>query len=59
MADAPDKLRCDFCRKDQDKVALLVAGITSFICNECIAVCVTVLSDNFRHAHLVKFDGAA
>lgn len=28
-------LRCDFCCKSQREVAVLVAGVSSFICDEC------------------------
>ena len=34
---------CSFCGKSQDEVRKLIAGTQAFICNECIALCVTVL----------------
>jgi hypothetical protein len=42
-------LSCSFCRKSQDSVAKLISnaggGPRAYICDECIAVCVTILDD--------------
>ncbi len=32
------RLRCSFCRKDEDHVAKLVAGPRVYICDACVAV---------------------
>ncbi|MDR1333255.1 MAG: ATP-dependent Clp protease ATP-binding subunit ClpX [Holosporales bacterium] len=34
---------CSFCGKSQDEVKKLIAGVTSFICDECIALCSDVI----------------
>lgn len=36
-------LYCGFCGKRPNEVALLIAGPTTHICNECVALCVEVL----------------
>ena len=38
-------LRCSFCNKDEAHVKKLIAGPTVFICDECVAVCQTILAD--------------
>lgn len=38
-----DKLYCSFCGKSQEEVKKLIAGSTSFICDECIALCADVI----------------
>lgn len=40
-----DPLRCSFCSKQQDEVAVLIAGPTSYICNECLDICVEIYRD--------------
>ena len=37
--------RCSFCGKDQRLVERLVAGPNVYICNECVALCNSILSD--------------
>ncbi len=37
-----DVLYCSFCGKNQDEVRKLIAGPTVFICNECVALCVSI-----------------
>ena len=37
--------RCSFCGKEQHMVERLVAGPNVYICNECIALCNDILSD--------------
>jgi ClpX C4-type zinc finger protein len=38
-------LRSSFCNKDQDEVRRLIAGPTVFICDECVQVCVDIMTD--------------
>lgn len=38
-------MRCSFCGKDKTEVDRLIAGPAVFICNECVALCEQVLSD--------------
>ena len=49
---ADDSLRCSFCHKSQDVVGKLISSPSdyprAFICDECIAVCNSILEDD-RH----------
>lgn len=38
-------LQCSFCAKTQDEVRKLVAGPSVYICDECIDLCVDILSE--------------
>ena len=41
-------VRCSFCGKRQDQVNRIIAGQgASYICNECIALCTSILGDEF------------
>lgn len=41
-------IRCSFCGKHQDQVGRLIAGPGVYICNECIALCNSILdTDDF------------
>ena len=45
MLTAPDLvIRCSFCTKERTEVAAIVAGPGSYICNECVDLCVTILA---------------
>ncbi len=37
---------CSFCGKSQDQVSRLIAGPGAYICNECVKVCLEILSDD-------------
>lgn len=37
-------LRCSFCNKSQHEVRKLIAGPRVHICDECVAVCVTIIT---------------
>ena len=53
----PDTLECSFCGKGRELVTSLIAGEKSFICNECVELCVKVLAgeeDSFEQG----FDNA-
>lgn len=39
-------LRCSFCRKDQRKVRAIIAGPTTYICNECVEICAEILVED-------------
>ncbi|MFV0627191.1 MAG: ATP-dependent Clp protease ATP-binding subunit ClpX [Alphaproteobacteria bacterium] len=46
MADKKEEvLHCSFCGKSQNEVKKLIAGRGVYICDECIEVCVNILSD--------------
>ena len=43
-------LRCSFCSKEQAKTAKLIAGPGVYICDGCIALCFTILHEEFDHS---------
>ena len=43
----PKLKRCSFCGKTNEQVRRLVAGPNVYICNECIALCQEIVSDDF------------
>lgn len=49
MSDIDDKvLRCSFCGKSQNEVKKLVAGRGVYICDECIDVCINIVSEELH-----------
>ena len=46
MRRGDDTLRCSFCGKSQNEVKKLIAGPTVYICNECINICIEIISDD-------------
>ena len=56
----PAPLKCSFCGKSQNAVGKLISSPSdhprAFICNECIAVCVTILADDRRDADAANAD---
>ncbi len=50
-----EALRCSFCSKPQDAVAKLISSPSdyprAFICDECVAVCNSILEDDRSEAH--------
>ncbi len=44
MAIDSKNISCSFCNKHRDQVKKLIAGESSYICNECIDLCVQVLN---------------
>jgi ATP-dependent Clp protease ATP-binding subunit ClpX len=46
--DEPKIVRCSFCGKRQDQVDRIIAGQSaSYICNECIALCMSIIGEEF------------
>ena len=46
MSDSEDKvLHCSFCGKSQNEVKKLIAGRGVYICDECIDVCINIVSN--------------
>ena len=41
-------LKCSFCGKSQDTVKKLVAGRGVYICDECIEICTSIVSDELK-----------
>ncbi|MDR1026675.1 MAG: ATP-dependent Clp protease ATP-binding subunit ClpX [Lactobacillus sp.] len=61
MADKKNKdelLCCSFCGKSQDEVKKLVAGRGVYICDECIDVCINIVSDEMREAQKTGIDSS-
>jgi ATP-dependent Clp protease ATP-binding subunit ClpX len=50
-----DALRCSFCHKSQDSVAKLISSPSdyprAYICDECVAVCNSILEDDRTESH--------
>jgi len=50
-----EALRCSFCHKSQDAVAKLISSPSdyprAYICDECVAVCNSILEDDRGEAH--------
>ena len=42
------ELRCSFCDKGPNEVRKLIAGPVAYICEECVAVCVDIITDDAR-----------
>lgn len=40
-------VRCSFCGKTQQQVERIIAGHGSYICNECIYLCMSIIDDEF------------
>src|SRR5688572_19495570 len=52
QAESAPELRCSFCNKSQRFVERLIAGPNVYICDECVDVCVGILSDGPEEAPL-------
>ncbi len=50
-----ESLRCSFCHKSQDAVAKLISSPSdyprAYICDECVAVCNSILEDDRTETH--------
>ncbi|MBN2259614.1 MAG: ATP-dependent Clp protease ATP-binding subunit ClpX [Clostridiales bacterium] len=44
--DDKHKLRCSFCGKSQDQVKRLIAGPDVYICDECVHLCMEIISED-------------
>ena len=47
--DSRDTARCSFCGKPQSMVNRLIAGNGSFICDECVRLCMNILGEDLRY----------
>ena len=47
---------CSFCGKSQHDIKKLIAGPGIFICNECVALCATILAESPEPDPLAKID---
>lgn len=48
MSDKEESLHCSFCGKSQNEVKKLIAGRGVYICDECIEVCINIVSDEMQ-----------
>jgi len=52
-------VRCSFCGKRQDQVDRIIAGQgASYICNECVALCTSILGDEFVPMRIMQSERA-
>lgn len=45
---ADQTLYCSFCGKSQHEVKKLIAGPTVFICNECVVLCMDIITEEWK-----------
>ncbi|MDR2572593.1 MAG: ATP-dependent Clp protease ATP-binding subunit ClpX [Oscillospiraceae bacterium] len=51
-------VRCSFCGKQQDQVDRIIAGQgASYICNECVSICMNIMGYDFAPVRGVQPDG--
>ena len=50
MAKSDDRrsLRCSFCGKPQNMVNRLIAGNGSYICDDCVRMCMSIIGPGFE-----------
>lgn len=46
LIDGETALRCSFCNRSQRDVKKLIAGPHVYICDECVQICLTILSES-------------
>ena len=52
-------VRCSFCGKRQDQVERIIAGHgASFICNECVELCTSILAEEYNPMKIMQPSGA-
>jgi hypothetical protein len=52
-----EALRCSFCNKSQRDVAKLIAGPAVHICDECVAICLDIIAEDFKDERSKRFAG--
>src|SRR5258708_36975305 len=52
-SDSKNTLYCSFCGKSQQELRKLIAGPTVFICDECVELCMDIISEENKSS-LVK-----
>jgi len=57
VSTAQNTLSCSFCGKSQHEVRKLVAGPTVFICNECVDLCMNIISEENKSSLVRSRDG--
>jgi ATP-dependent protease Clp ATPase subunit len=51
---AINTLYCSFCGKSQHEIKKLIAGPTTFICDECIILCADIVSEEIGEEEFQK-----
>ena len=55
--DSKNTLYCSFCGKSKHEVRKLIAGQTVFICDECVELCMDIISEETKATGLKSSDG--
>ncbi len=55
--DSKNTLYCSFCGKSQHEVRKLIAGPTVFICDECVELCMDIISEEHKTSLIKSGDG--
>ncbi|MCM1148850.1 MAG: ATP-dependent Clp protease ATP-binding subunit ClpX [Butyricicoccus sp.] len=50
-SDDRKNIRCSFCGKPQSQVHRLIAGNDSYICDECVRLCMGLVEENFGYGY--------
>ena len=50
-------LRCSFCGKPQSQVNRLIAGNGSYICDDCVRMCMSIIGPGFEESPVSSDDG--
>ncbi|MBQ9592942.1 MAG: AAA family ATPase, partial [Lachnospiraceae bacterium] len=50
-------LRCSFCGKPQGQVNRLIAGNGSYICDDCVRMCMSIIGDGTDTEPMTGYDG--
>ena len=56
-SDTKNTLYCSFCGKSQHEVRKLIAGPTVFICDECVNLCIDIISEDNKFTLTKSRDG--
>src|SRR5262245_45571660 len=56
-SDSKNTLYCSFCGKSQHEVRKLIAGPTVFICDECVELCMDIVSEENKSSLVKSRDG--
>lgn len=51
-------MKCSFCGKSKDTVALIFAGPNVAICDECVQVCLGIIFDRTREERARRVEAA-
>ena len=56
-SDSENTLYCSFCGKSQHEVRKLIAGPTVFVCDECVELCMDIISEENTFSLVKSSDG--